>query len=118
MAGTHTKLIYHIIFSTKDRQPLIAPRLREKLYPYIGGIVRAQDGVLPAIGGMPNHIHLVVRIVCRMMDLGLTPPGYALPPLRGWFGVGLGRMLDLGANAARLPTVAARRLVRRRIIAA
>jgi len=62
MAGTYTKLIYHIIFSTKDRESLITPGLREKLYPYIGGIVRGQEGMLQAIGGMPDQIHLVVRI--------------------------------------------------------
>jgi REP element-mobilizing transposase RayT len=62
MAGTYTKLIYHIIFSTKDREPLIAPTLRDKLYPYIGGIIRGQAGALDAVGGMPDHIHLVVRI--------------------------------------------------------
>jgi REP element-mobilizing transposase RayT len=62
MAGTYTKLIYHIIFSTKHREPVIAPRLRENLYPYIGGIIRGQDNMLQAIGGMPDHIHLVVRM--------------------------------------------------------
>jgi REP element-mobilizing transposase RayT len=62
MACTYTKLIYHIIFSTKDREPLITPRLREDLYPYVGGIIRGQDGALEAIGGIPDHIHLVVRL--------------------------------------------------------
>jgi len=62
MAGTYTKLLYHIIFSTKDREPLITPHLRENLYPYIGGIIRGQEGVLQAIGGMPDHIHLVVGV--------------------------------------------------------
>jgi REP element-mobilizing transposase RayT len=62
MPGTYTKLIYHIIFSTKNREPLVTPGLRENLYPYIGGILRGQDGTLEAIGGMPDHIHLVVRI--------------------------------------------------------
>ncbi len=62
MAGTYTKLIYHIIFSTKDREPLITPGLRDNLYSYIGGIIRAQEGMLHAIGGTPDHVHLVVRI--------------------------------------------------------
>ena len=62
MAGTYTKLVYHIIFSTKDREPLVTPKLRETLYPYIGGIIRGQDSTLQAIGGMPDHIHLVARL--------------------------------------------------------
>ena len=61
MAGTYTKLIFHVIFSTKNREPLITPRLREKLYPYIGGIVRGRVGSLLEIGGMPDHLHLVIR---------------------------------------------------------
>ena len=62
MANTYTKLLYHMIFSTKHREPLIIPGLRKGLYSYIGGIVRGQKGVLVEIGGMPDHLHLVTRI--------------------------------------------------------
>ena len=40
MANTYTKLLYHIIFSTKRREPLITDDLRDDLYSYIGGILR------------------------------------------------------------------------------
>jgi putative transposase len=62
MANTYTKLLYHFIFSTKRREPLIVPELKKDLYSYIGGIVRGQKGVLVEIGGMPDHLHLVSRI--------------------------------------------------------
>lgn len=62
MPSTYSKLIYHVIFSTKHREPLITPALRADLYPYIAGIVRGQDGVLFEIGGMPDHIHVVIQI--------------------------------------------------------
>jgi REP element-mobilizing transposase RayT len=61
MASTLTNLLYHIVFSTKDREPLIVPALRESLYPYIGGIIRGERGMLLEIGGMPDHVHLVTR---------------------------------------------------------
>jgi putative transposase len=61
MANTLTNLLYHIVFSTKDREPLVTPELRSELYPYVGGILRAQGIVLLEIGGMPDHIHLVIR---------------------------------------------------------
>jgi REP element-mobilizing transposase RayT len=61
MATTYSKLLYHIIFSTKNREPLISPGLRDDLYAYIGGIVRARKSVLLEIGGMPDHVHLVIR---------------------------------------------------------
>ena len=62
MATTYTKLIYHLVFSTKRRAPLITPDLRDPLYSYIGGIVRDHRGVLMACGGMEDHIHLLVNL--------------------------------------------------------
>ena len=43
MPHTYSHLIFHIVFSTKERRPLIGPELRERLYEYIGGTVRAVD---------------------------------------------------------------------------
>lgn len=56
---TFTNFIYHIVFSTKHRRPLIHDELQKKLYAYIGGIIRLQDGQLIDIGGMEDHIHLL-----------------------------------------------------------
>jgi REP element-mobilizing transposase RayT len=62
MAGTFSDLLFHIVFSTKDRIALIDDILQEDLYKYIGGIVRGQKGVLVEVGGMSDHIHLLVRL--------------------------------------------------------
>ncbi len=62
MPSSYTHLLYHFVFSTKERQPLITPRLQAELYPYMGDIVREQRGILLDIGGMPDHVHLVVRM--------------------------------------------------------
>jgi REP element-mobilizing transposase RayT len=61
MASTLTNLIYHIVFSTKNREPVITAPIRESLYRYMGGIIRGEGGVLLEIGGMPDHVHLVAR---------------------------------------------------------
>jgi REP element-mobilizing transposase RayT len=55
------KLLYYIVFSTKHHEPMTTPALREELYPYIAGIVRGQDGLLLEIGGMADHLHIVVQ---------------------------------------------------------
>jgi REP element-mobilizing transposase RayT len=55
-------LHYHLIFSTKDRRPLITPDLQPRLYEYIGGILRDTESALLAAGGMPDHVHLLVRL--------------------------------------------------------
>ena len=62
MAGTYTNLLYHIVFSTKNRLPLITPQLKEDLYAYMGGIVRGEGGTLLEINGMPDHVHLLVKL--------------------------------------------------------
>ena len=61
MANTYTKLFYHIVFGTKRREPLVSATLCKDLYAYIGGIIRAHKSALVEIGGMPDHVHLVVR---------------------------------------------------------
>lgn len=61
MPGTLSNLVYHIIFSTKHRLPHISEEIRPRLYDYLGGSVRGERGVLYAIGGMPDHVHLLVR---------------------------------------------------------
>ena len=61
MARTYTKLIYHIVFSTKERIPLIVPEIRDRLYEYLGGVIRGEKGSLMEIGGMPDHVHILAR---------------------------------------------------------
>src|SRR2546423_13818029 len=61
MASTLTNLLYHVVFSTKNREPIITAPIRENLYKYIGGIVRGEGGILLEIGGIPDHVHLVTR---------------------------------------------------------
>jgi putative transposase len=61
MSGTYSQLLLHIVFSTKGRTPWIAPRVASRLYPFMGGIVRAEKGVLYAIGGVEDHVHLYLR---------------------------------------------------------
>jgi REP element-mobilizing transposase RayT len=62
MARTLTCLLTHIVFSTKDREPLIDADLRERLWPYVGGIIRHIGGKAVAVGGMADHVHLLVEL--------------------------------------------------------
>lgn len=63
--SSHTCLYYHIIFATHDRRPLITADLRNRLYEYIGGIVKSRDGKLVAIGGAADHVHLLVSLTAK-----------------------------------------------------
>jgi putative transposase len=62
MAGTFSRLLYHVVFSTKSRARFIEPTLRTKLYPYMEGIIRRQRGWLLSLGGMPDHVHILLRL--------------------------------------------------------
>jgi len=55
-------LHYHIVFSTKNREPFIDSTLQSRLYEYRGGILRNHNGVLLAAGGIPDHVHLLVGL--------------------------------------------------------
>ncbi|MGD0460822.1 MAG: hypothetical protein ABSC21_24155 [Terriglobia bacterium] len=46
MSHTYTNLLIHVIFSTKDREPLITAALHDDLLAYLGGIVRELGGAL------------------------------------------------------------------------
>ncbi len=62
MASTHTCLLYHIIFATKDREPLIATSWRARLHEYLGGAVRGLDATPQGVGGVADHVHLLVGL--------------------------------------------------------
>ena len=61
MPGTYSQILLHVVFSTKHRQPWITPAVKEQLYPYLGGIIRGEQGTLYDIGGVEDHVHLCFR---------------------------------------------------------
>ena len=62
MAHSYVACHVHCIFSTKERKNLIARDLRERLWPYMGGIARQNDIVALAVGGTDNHAHLLLSL--------------------------------------------------------
>ena len=65
MASPLTNLLYHLVFSTKGRIPLISDEIQAPLYDYMGGIIRNQGGKAIEIGGMPDHVHCLARLPAR-----------------------------------------------------
>lgn len=62
MPSTHTSFHYHLVFSTKGRTPHILPAWSERLHAFLGGIVKGLHGVPEAIGGVADHVHLLISI--------------------------------------------------------
>ncbi len=61
MPGTYTRLLYHIVFSTKHRANAIAAELQPRLYDYLGGTIRSERGIAHEIGGVADHVHLLIQ---------------------------------------------------------
>ena len=53
---------FHCVFSTKERHPLIMPGLRERLWPFLGGIARENKMKAMEIGGVEDHIHILLSL--------------------------------------------------------
>ncbi len=62
MPSTHVSLHYHLVFSTKDRIPHMHKDWRWRLHAYLGGIVNELGGVPVTIGGVEDHVHLLVGL--------------------------------------------------------
>jgi putative transposase len=62
MSDSYTNLLYHIIFSTKDRRPLITDYYRVRLYDYIGGTIRSLGGISLELNGTEDHVHLLTKL--------------------------------------------------------
>ena len=62
MSKTYTNLLYHIVFSTRERRPLITLDRRPRLYEYLGGTIRGLGGISLAIGGIEDHLHLLAKL--------------------------------------------------------
>ncbi len=62
MPSSYLSLHYHLVFSTKHREPLITPAVAPRLYHYLGGTLRGLGGQLLIGNGMPDHAHLLVRL--------------------------------------------------------
>ena len=57
---------HHCVFSTKERRPIITPALKERLWPYLGGIARENKMTAIEIGGVEDHVHILLSLPSTM----------------------------------------------------
>ncbi len=62
MASTYLSLHYHIVFATKNRVASLDEKWRSRLYDYLGGIIHTLGGFSKRIGGIDDHVHLLVSL--------------------------------------------------------
>jgi REP element-mobilizing transposase RayT len=62
MAHSFVSALFHCVFSVKGRRRLITPDLQERLWPYMGGIARENGMTAMTIGGVEDHVHLLLAV--------------------------------------------------------
>ena len=67
MANTFTSLRVHIVFSTKNRERWLAPDIEDDIWRYLGGICRTHHLVALQIGGVDDHVHLLLGYPPRVV---------------------------------------------------
>jgi putative transposase len=55
-------VIIHVIFSTKDRAPLLSPTVLPKLHAYLATVARNAGCEAYRVGGVADHVHLAIRL--------------------------------------------------------
>lgn len=66
MSRTFTNLLTHLIFGTKDREPLIRTNMKDELHAYLGGLTRELDGKAYVINGTSDHVHMLVSLPAKV----------------------------------------------------
>jgi len=59
---SYTWLRYHIVFSTKQRRPWLAPGIMDRLTAYLGGMIKTQGGQAIEINGPEDHLHVLAGL--------------------------------------------------------
>jgi REP element-mobilizing transposase RayT len=62
MANTYTSLHYHVVFSTKNREAWLRQDIEQRVWSYLGGIARENNMKAILIGGVENHVHLLLGL--------------------------------------------------------
>src|SRR5258707_14024714 len=66
MAHSFISSLYHCVFSTKNRRKIINADLQKSLWAYLGGIARENKMKAIAIGGVEDHVHILVSLPATM----------------------------------------------------
>jgi putative transposase len=66
MPHSYLSNLMHCVFSTKERRKLITPEIQERLWPFIGGITKENGMKAIAIGGIADHVHILLSLPATM----------------------------------------------------
>ena len=62
MSQSYCNLLYHLVFSTKNRQDWLRGESSERTQEYLGGAIRSEGGVAIIVSGTSNHVHILAKL--------------------------------------------------------
>jgi REP-associated tyrosine transposase len=62
MSSSYCNLLYHIVFSTKDRDPWMRATIRPRIHEYFGGAIRGENGIAMTVNGTADHVHILAKL--------------------------------------------------------
>jgi REP element-mobilizing transposase RayT len=62
MSSSYCNLLYHIVFSTKGREPWLTAAMRHRIFQYLGGAIRHEGGIALIINGTADHVHILAKL--------------------------------------------------------
>jgi len=68
MPQSLSSILIHVVFSTKNREPLLTPQIEAELYPYMASIFKALESPALIINGTSDHLHTLLSL-SRVMTI-------------------------------------------------
>ncbi len=73
MPQSLSKMLVHLIFSTKNRERWITEDIRPELHPYLNSVFKAVDSPAISIGSVEDHVHILFQLsknqpVCKVVE--------------------------------------------------
>ena len=62
MSSSYCNLLYHIVFSTKGREPWLTAAIRFRVHQYLGGAIRDEKGIALIVNGTADHVHVLAKL--------------------------------------------------------
>jgi REP element-mobilizing transposase RayT len=88
LAQSLSRILVHLIFSTKNREPVLVPEIRTELRSYLAGVLREEQCPALQVGGVADHVHLLfglsrTRTVAQVVEQVKTSSSKWIKPRGG-----------------------------------
>jgi len=60
--STYTQILYHLVFATKDRQPVLSDSRRDELFMYMNGVIKNSHCRPVWMNGVRDHVHILLSL--------------------------------------------------------